>query len=176
MQEVKNNRFWLSATEDFRRFRKGEISQQELMQKYPEFDIRDGWRMYAGIKEAVRIIIPEDCPLPMIPQIVRAVMEESNDVNMIQYDIRIAYQPVWETLPQRGYLKNICAAKKPVVFRVSYEGPWWRSNEKPCIDMRYCVREGSHGDEDGYGIEDDTWLVGLLKLDGTWLREWYIED
>ena len=172
-----DTQFWLSAAEDFRRFRKGEISMQELIPKYPEFNIQEGWRWNDDIKEAIRMVIPESCPMPMIPPIVCAVKNENGDVGLIHYDIRIAYQPAWAALPQWGKIKEICEAKEPVIFEVSIEGPLWRrSNKEPIVDIRYCVREGSHGDEDGFGIEPDTWIVGLLNMDGTWYREWYIED
>lgn len=168
--------FWHSAAEDFRRFRKGETSMQELMQKYPEFDIKEGYRWKKDTIESIRLVIPENCPIPMIPQIVRAMDNEDGDVCLIAYDIRIAYQPAWEAFPQWGKIKQICEEKEPVLFRVSISGPSWRSNKEPIVDIRYCVREGSHGDSDGYGVEDDTWIVGLLNMDGTWYREWYIED
>ncbi len=176
MEETKNTQFWLSAAEDLCRFRKGQISMQEMIEKYPEFDIKEGWCHYSDIKESIRMIIPEDCPLPMISQIERAAHRENDDVSRIDYDIRVPYQPAWEAFPQWGKIKDICDAKKPVVFEISRKGPLWRSNKTSIIDIRYCVKEGSHGDEDGYGIEDDTWIVGLLNLDGTWFREWYIED
>ena len=173
MKSVKETHFWLSAAEDFRRFRKGEISMHELIQKYPEFDTQKGYSSYT---ESVRIIIPEDCPLSVIPQIVSAAREENGDVCCIDYDIRVAYQPAWEAFPQWGKIKEICDAKEPVVFRVSIYDKYWRSNIDPVVDIRHCVHEGSHGDSDGYGIEDDTWIVGLLNMDGTWFKEWYIED
>lgn len=176
MQEVKNIQFWVTAAEDFCGFRKGKISTQELMQKYPEFDIQEGWLRYSHIKEAIRIVIPADCPIEMIPLMVKGVKAENDDVCRIDYNIRIAYQSAWEAFPQWGTIKQICEDKKPVTFRISLEGQYWRSNKEPVIDIRYCVREGSHGDEDGYGIEDDTWIVGLLNLDGTWFKEWFIED
>ena len=175
MSEMKNNRFWLNAAEDFRQFRKGNTSMQILIEKYPEFEIKEGWRFYSTIKEAIRLIIPEDCPLPMIPQMVRALKKENDDTNSIHFEIRIAYQPAWEAFTQWTKMQEICDTKKSVVFDISLREPYWRSNKKPCIDIRYLLHEGSHGDCDGYGIEDDTWLVALLNLDGTWFKEWYIE-
>ena len=149
---------------------------QELMPKYPEFNIQEGWRWNKDIKEAIRMVIPESCPMPMIPPIVCAVKNENGDVGLIHYDIRIAYQPAWEAFPQWGKTKAICDAKEPIVFRISIYGKYWRSNIDPIVDIRYCVQEGSHGDCDGYGVEDDTWLVALLNMDGTWFKEWHIEE
>ena len=168
--------FWLAAIEDLRRFRKGQISEQELTQKYPDFEIHKWSCGYTQIKQAVQIIIPADCPLPVIPQIIHAARNENTDVGRIDCDIRIEYQPAWDTFPKWMRLQQMREAQKPAIFRISQHGPNWRSNKEPVIDIRYCVREGSHGDEDGYGVEDDTWLVGLLNLDGTWFREWFIED
>ena len=173
---MKTEAYWLEAAEDFRRFREGEINKEVLLEKYPEFEIREGWCCYSHIKEAIEVTIPEDCPTTIIPKLVQAMYENSFDVNRIAYKIRVAYQPVWETLPQKGKLQDICKEKESVVFRISLQGAYWRSNLEPCIDIRYCIREGSHGDEDGYGVEDDTWLVALINEDGTWLHEWYIED
>lgn len=176
MKPVHDMPFWLAAIEDLRRFRKGQISVHELTQKYPDFDIREWSCGYTQITQAVRIIIPEDCPLPVIPQIIRAAHKEDSDVGRIECDIRIAYQPVWDTLPKWIRIQQICEEKVPVVFSISQYGPNWRSNKEPVIDIRYCVHEGSHGDEDGYGVEDDTWIVGLLNMDGTWFKEWHIEE
>lgn len=176
MKETKDTRYWLSAAEDFRRFRKGEIAMLELIERYSRFDIKEGWHCYRGIKEDVKIIIPEDCPQPMIPQIVSAVKHKDGDVNRIDYDIRVTYQPAWEAFSQWHKIKAMCDAKEPVVFDVSLKGKHWRFNIDPIIDIRYCVHEGSHGDCDGYGVEDDTWLVGLLNMDGTWFKEWHIEE
>lgn len=47
-------------------------------------------------------------------------------------------------------LQQMREAQKPAIFRISQHGPNWRSNKEPVIDIRYCVREGSHGDEGGY--------------------------
>lgn len=171
-----DTRFWHTAADDFRLFRRGKLSAQDLKQKYPEFDIQDKRSLYSYIKEAIRIVIPEDCPIEVLPLMVKALKKEDGDVCLIDYDVLIAYQPAWEAFPQWGEIKQICEEKKPVIFRISIYGPYWRSNKEPIVDIRYCVQEGSHGDEDGYGVEDDTWIVGLLNMDGTWYREWYIED
>lgn len=175
MNKEEDTRYWLTAAEDFRRFRKGEIPMLELIRRYPKFEIKEGSHCYVGFKEDVKIIIPEDCPLPMIPQIVSAVEKGNGDVCRIDYDIRIAYQSAWEAFPPLKKIEEICEAKKSVVFKVSLMGKYWRSNLDPIIDIRFCVREGSHGDSDGYGVEDDTWIVGLLNMDGSWFKEWYIE-
>ena len=171
-----DTRFWHTAADDFRLFRRGKLSAQDLKQKYPEFDIRDGWLRYTYVREAIRIVIPADCPLEMLPLMVKRLEDEAGDVCLIDYEAQIAYQPAWEAFPQWGKIKEICTDRQPVTFHISLQGPLWRSNKKPVIDIRYCVREGGHGDEDGYGVEDDTWIVGLLNMDGTWYREWYIED
>lgn len=172
---MKSESYWREAAEDFIRFRKGELSAKELMGRYPEFHMKEGWRLRSGIKEAVELTIPEDCPLSMLATIVRAVRDEYEDINYIHYDIRVPYQTAWEAFPQWGRFKEICEAKESVIFRISLHGPYWRNNLEPCIDIRCLIREGSHGDSDGYGIEDDTWIVGILNEDGTWLHEWYVE-
>ena len=40
---------------------------------------------------------------------------------------------------------------------------WISENE---IKVMECIKEGSHGDEDGYGVEPDTWMIGYLNREG----------
>ncbi len=174
MTDIKTNQYWLSAVEDFILFRKGKIDAATLAERNPEFKVRVG-SAYTAFKERVDIIVPEGCPLQIIPKLALAAQKENGDVNRIECEICIAYQPAWNALGQWSKLKEICETQKSVVFDLSVIEPYYRSNKETCIDMRYCLREGSHGDCDGYGIEDDTWLVGLLNEDGSWFREWYIE-
>jgi len=46
---------------------------------------------------------------------------------------------------------------------------WISGNE---IRVRKCLEQGYPGDEDGYGVEPDTWLVGTLNRNGN-LKELY---
>ena len=32
--------------------------------------------------------------------------------------------------------------------------------------MKECIAEGYNGDEDGYGVEPDTWMIGYLNKEG----------
>lgn len=43
---------------------------------------------------------------------------------------------------------------------------WVAENE---IKVMECLEEGSNGDEDGYGVEPDTWMIGYLDKEGTLL-------
>ena len=175
MTDIKTNQYWLTAVADLIRFRHGEIDTATLAELYPDFNVRDGY-LERGFKESIYITIPEGCPLHIIPKIAHAVEQEPNDINRVdECEICIAYQPAWEKFTRWSKLREICAEKKSIVFRMSAEDELWRYSGKPIIDIRYLLREGGHGDCDGYGIEDDTWLVGLLFEDGTWFREWYIE-
>ena len=173
---MKENTYWLKAAEDFCRFRKGAVSMEELQTRYPDFRIKESWFKHVGFDQALQMTIPEDCPVSMIPALVHGAEQEDGDINEVSYHIRMAYQPAWEAFTKWYQVKQMCETKEPYLFRISYRKAGYRSNMGPYIDIRYCVHEGSHGDEDGYGIEDDTWLVALLNDDGTFLREWFIEE
>ena len=173
---MKENTYWLKAAEDFCRFRKGAVSMEELQTRYPDFRIKESWFKHVGFDQALQMTIPEDCPVSMIPALVHGAEQEDGDSNEVSYHILMAYQPAWEAFTKWYQVKQMCETKEPYLFRISYRKEGYRSNMGPYIDIRYCVHEGSHGDEDGYGIEDDTWLVALLNDDGTFLREWYIEE
>ena len=175
MTDSKTNHYWLTAVEDLNRFRKGEFDAATLAERHPEFEVRKGC-MYRDMKECVDITVPEGCPLQMIPKIAHAVERETDDVNRIDdCEVRFAYQPAWEQFTRWPKLQKICEDKQSVVFDMRAEDKWWRDSGKPIIDIRFLLHEGGHGDCDGYGIEDDTWLVGLLFENGTWFREWHIE-
>ena len=173
---MKENTYWLKAAEDFCRFRKGAVSMEELQTRYPDFRIKESWFKHVCFNQALQMTIPEDCPVSMIPALVHGAEQEDGDSNEVSYHILMAYQPAWEAFTKWYQVKQMCETKEPYLFRISYRKEGYRSNMGPYIDIRYCVHEGSHGDEDGYGIEDDTWLVALLNDDGTFLREWYIEE
>ena len=34
------------------------------------------------------------------------------------------------------------------------------------IKVKECIAEGYNGDEDGYGVEPDTWMIGYLNKEG----------
>jgi len=173
---MKEEQYWLAAAEDFRRFRKGIGTMEDLQNRYPDFRIKESWFKHVGFEQAIQMTIPEDCPLQMIPALVHGAEQEPKDSNEVSYHIRIAYQPAWEAFTQWYQVRQMCETKDSYLFHICYREEGYRSNMGPYIEIRYCVHEGSHGDDDGYGVEDDTWLVALLKDDGTWLREWYIEE
>lgn len=174
-QPYNNEQFWLSLAEQLGQFRKGKITQQELINMFPELEIADGWRKYSSIKEAIDLTIPQECPLSLIPKIViAACKEEKGEVNLVELHIEVSYQPEWSNLHQIGRLVNMCQTKEPVSFYHVGILKFRDSNEL-FVELRMCIKEGSHGDEDGYDVGSDTWLVGILKEDGTWLRKWYVE-
>lgn len=175
MTDIKIGQYWLTVAADIRRFCKGEINADTLAERYPEFEIREGYH-YTDFGECINITVPEGCPLQMIAKIAHAAGRETGDVNRINdCGIRITYQPAWEKFTRWSKLKEICAAKRSIVFDMQAKDKWWRNSRNPIIDIRFLLHEGSHGDSDGYGIEDDTWLVGLLFENGTWFKEWYLE-
>lgn len=169
----KDERYWFSVVNDLQLFRVGKFSREQFKEKYPDFHVWQGW-CQDGAKEAMRITIPKDCPLPMVAKIMIESCHKPKDVGLVDPDIQMAYQPAWAELPQIGELKQLCTIKKNVVFRTQLHqnDSYYKQSY---IEMRYCIAHGSYGG-DGYGIEPDTWLMALLKEDGTWLKEWYIED
>ena len=173
-EETSKDQYWLSVVRDLQQFRIGKISKEQFKNKYPEFNVWPGWRQYPEIKEAIRITIPKDCPLPIVSKIMIEAHYKPKDVGLVYPDIQMAYQPAWAELPQIGKLKQLCTTQEPVVFQTQLhqDDSYYKLSY---IEMRYCIAHGSNGDEEGYGIEPDTWLMALLKEDGTWLKEWYIE-
>ncbi|WP_075556664.1 hypothetical protein [Parabacteroides timonensis] len=39
---------------------------------------------------------------------------------------------------------------------------------------RKVLKEGSHGDEDGFGVEPDTWISAVLDRDGHFIQPFYL--
>lgn len=174
METTNKEQFWLSVAEQLRRFRLGEITKQELMDLFHELKIEDGWRKYDS-KEAIDWTIPQECPLFLVPKIViAACKEEKGNVNYVNLRVQVAFQPEWLNLRQVGELEQSCRKKEPITF-FHVKASKFRDTGNMYIELRDCIKEGSHGDEDGFDVGSDTWLVGILKEDGTWLRNWYIE-
>ena len=46
----------------------------------------------------------------------------------------------------------------------AYASLSWISENK--IKVKECIAEGYNGDEDGYGVEPDTWMIGYLNKEG----------
>lgn len=42
------------------------------------------------------------------------------------------------------------------------------------IVARTVAKEGSHGDEDGYGVEPDTWVSAVLDREGSFVQPFYL--
>ena len=161
---------WQQAAEDIVLFRKGKLSREELTERYPALQCSISCSRQHGIENSVDFCIPSSCPLPLATQIIVNAEYEPLDKGLVGWiNWEFSYCPEWENLRQIGELKYICTNQKSVKFRV-----WYR--DKKYIDIRDCIRMGSHGDEDGYGVEADTWLVAHLNPDGSWRRTWFIEE
>lgn len=167
---MKDENYWLKAAEDIKRFRIGRLTKNDLMDRYPELNIQDDYLTFENIKESIHITIPAECPPHCAAMIAFAADPRPQDVNRADrwLTITIAYRPEWEKLKQIGKLIDICKEKKDVKFR-------YNSIEGRRLVLRYCIEEGDHGDEDGYGMEPDTWLVGELNPKGRWIGQFYIE-
>lgn len=175
MKTAKNEQFWISVAEQLRRFRKGESTKQELIDMFPELEFTNGWRKYDFIKEAIKCTIPQECPLSLIPKIViSACEEEQGNVNYVNLRVQVAFQSEWLNLRQVGELEQSCRQKKPITFS-RVKASKFRDTGNMYIELRDCIKEGSHGDEDGFDVGSDTWLVGFLKEDGSWLINWHLE-
>lgn len=162
--------YWQQAADDIILFRKGQLSREKLTERYPDLHCTEGWRRREEIKDAVNYTIPASCPLPDAARIIMNSKYEPFDKCLVGWkEIELSYCPEWEKLPQIGKLADICTNRKSVRFTV-----WEREGDY--IDIRYCIRMGDRGDEDGYGVEPDTWLVARLNPDGSWLTPWYIEE
>jgi len=160
--------YWQQAADDIVLYRKGLLSRDELSKRYPDLQCKEGWRHRDDIEDAVQYVIPGSCPLPQAARIIVQSEYEPSDKCLVdgRY-IKRYYCPEWNRLPPEGNLNTICAQKRPLLFRA------WV--EKDYIDLRYLLEEGDHGDELGFGVEPDTWLVAHLNTDGTWRQRWYIE-
>ena len=167
---MKDESYWLQAAEDIKRFRKGRITKKDLMERYPELGIEEDYLTFDHIKESIYLNIPAECPPRCAAIIAFATDPRPQDVNRADrwLTITIAYRPEWEKLKQVGKLIDICKEKKDVKFRYNYI-------EKRRLVLRCCIEEGDNGDEDGYGMEPDTWLIGELDSKGRWLGKFYIE-
>lgn len=167
---MKDESYWLKAAEDIKRFRKGRFTKRDLMERYPELGIEEDYLTFDNIKESIYLNIPAECPPRCAAIIAFATDPRPQDVNRADrfLTITIAYRPEWEKLKQVGKLIDICKEKKDVKFQYNYI-------EKRRLVLRYCIEEGDNGDEDGYGMEPDTWLIGELDSKGRWLEKFYIE-
>lgn len=175
METTNKDQFWLSVAEQLGRFRLGEITKQELIDLFPELKITEGRRRYDYVKEAIDWTVPQECPLSLIPKIVIAACKEENEnVNYVNLYVQVAYQPEWVNLRQVGKLEQSCREKEPITF-FHVKAAKFRDTGNMYIELRECIKEGSHGDEDGFDVGSDTWLVGYLKEDGSWLINWHLE-
>lgn len=43
---MKDENYWLKAAEDIKRFRKGRLTKNDLMDRYPEFNIQEDYLNY----------------------------------------------------------------------------------------------------------------------------------
>jgi len=166
----RDDNYWLKAAEDIKRFRKGRVTMRELMERYPELNIQEDYLSFENIKESIYIHIPAECPPHCAAKIAFATDSRANDVCRADrwLTITIAYRPEWEKLPHIGLLKTICQEEKELTFNRNYI-----YNRQ--LVLRRCIEEGDHGDEDGYGMEPDTWLIGKMDSKGRWLGSFYIE-
>lgn len=166
---MKNETFWMKAAADIKRFRKGQLTANELKERYPELDIQEDYLKWEAFKESVCIHIPSECPLHCAVKIVFCTEGEPGDINRADrwLMMHIPYQPEWEQLLQVGRLHDICRQKRDIDFYCCIEGKR--------LLLRYCVEEGDHGDEDGFGMEPDTWLIRELNPKGNWIGPFYIQ-
>lgn len=44
------------------------------------------------------------------------------------------------------------------------------------VKLAYCIEEGDHGDEDGFGVEPDTWIFAILDLNGKFIQRFGFEE
>lgn len=162
--------YWQQAAKDIILFRKGKFNREDLSARYPDLHCTRGWRQSEKIEDAVSFTIPASCPLPLAAQIiVNSVFEPFDKCLVDNISLKLNYCPKWEKLPQIGELSDICDNKKSVCFQV------WKG-DSDYIDIRYCIKMGDHGDEDGYGMGPATWLVAFLNKDGSWRIPWFIEE
>ena len=165
---TKNNFYWSALADDIRLFRKGNISLEEMQNKYPDLDIRGGYSCWYNYEEAMRITIPIECPFPKALELAFSTAHEAKDQNVAEINGWIfPYQKEWEQLPEIGKLEKICAEKRDVNFRCSIYGDE--------VELRDCIKWGDRGDSDGCGMEDDTWLLARINKKGEWVRPFQIE-
>ncbi len=46
--------------------------------------------------------------------------------------------------------------------------------EDNIVTVRYCIEEADRGDEYGYGIEPDEWIVGKIDLEGNFIVPFHL--
>lgn len=165
-----DDKYWLKAAEDIKRFRKGRITMKDLMERYPELDIQEDYLSFENFKESVYIHIPKECPPHCAAIIAFATDPRKQDVNRADrwLTITIAYRPEWEKLWQVGELIDICNDKREVSFNRNY------INEGRLV-LRRCIEEGERADDYGIGTEPDTWLICELDSEGKLIEPFYIE-
>lgn len=165
---TKNVSYWSALADDIRFFRKGVISLEEMKNKYPELDIREGYIGWHNYKEVMCIVIPRECPFHKALELAFSTDHEPKDKNFADIGGWIfPYQKEWEQLPEIGDLEKICAEQRDVNFHCSVYGDE--------VELRKCIKWGDRGDSDGYGMEDDTWLLARINKKGEWVRPFQIE-
>lgn len=165
-----DDKYWLKAAEDIKRFRKGLITMYDLMVHYPELNIQEDYIHWKNIKESIYINIPKECPLHCAAKIAFATNPLPHDVCLANrwLTVSIAYRPEWEKLWQVGELIDICNDKREVSFNRNY------INEGRLV-LRRCIKEGERADDYGIGTEPDTWLICELDSEGKLIEPFYIE-
>ena len=44
------------------------------------------------------------------------------------------------------------------------------------VEAKYCIEDRGVGDEDGYGVEPDEWLIAKLDLNGNYIERFHLID
>lgn len=171
---MKPDIYWKHIAADIRRYRKDQITREDLTRSYPDLQITQTNGRWTAIKDAANIVIPADCPLIYLAKIAFATVGEPFDTNQVSFDVVVSYQPEWENLTQKGLLPDICKKKEPLVFDSWVE--IYNAVDEPYVDIRYLLKYGSYGDEDGYDVSPDTWLAAKLRRNGTWYEPWCVLD
>ena len=178
---MKTEKYWLEAARDMEKFRNGQILRDELIAKYPELRIReDGCgnncpveerkNHHCGIRcveEGIVFKIPKECPLDCAVEIAFSAKNRCEDNFSVKLrGFELPFCPEWKQLKQIGRLRSICECELSIDFRCSVKDD--------IIELRECIQHGDRGDEDGYGMEDDLWLIGKLNRQGKWVVPFYI--
>lgn len=93
-------------------------------------------------------------------------------LSLFRENSHLMYIPVKESDFETSSLVNNRSLVKDILKeeKVYAHLKWLSENE---IKVKDCLKMGDMGDEDGFGIEPDTWMTGILYRDGS-IRKHYV--
>lgn len=165
-------RYWKRIVHDVRRYCRGEIKREELDKRYPKLRVRKDYNPSLVMDDSIDITIPSNCPLRYVYKIVETAQERDGD-KAIVYEVYaefISCRQWRDLMPMDTWFNELCRiTTKPQ--KVTFKCILYND----ILNLYYHLEYGDNGDDDGYGVEPDTWLRANINSKGTFIKPFFIE-